>query len=402
MKRSKKLIMALLALTLLSQIPFAYRRYELGRLKSAIRLLDSQRKITETNNRFVEYKGVVHVHSFLGGHSTGSFAEIISAAQANELQFVIITEHPEKDFNTAAMTLKGIHGGVLFLNGNELRSADGDRLLTIPGETSPENADQLSTPAILKNARSHGSIALIAYPEEFKGWDANGYAGVEVYNVYTNARQINPVLAFFDTLWSHASYPDLLFATFYKRPNESLKKWDQALMRTRLTATAGNDAHSNIGISLNDSSGNTLLGIKLDPYETSFHLVRLHVLVPKEKAFDTASLLEAITAGHCFIGFDVFGDTSGFTFEADNSLERKSQGDEINLQKETRLKVRTPVSSRILLIKDGNPLLDESGLSSKDFTVTERGVYRVEIYLPQLGQPVAEQPWIVSNPIYVR
>src|SRR6266576_3166957 len=188
MKRSKKLIMALLALTLLSQIPFAYRRYELGRLKSAIRLLDSQRKIAETNNRFVEYKGVVHVHSFLGGHSTGSFAEIISAAQANELQFVIITEHPEKDFNTAAMTLKGIHGGVLFLNGNELRSADGDRLLTIPGETSPENADQLSTPAILKNARSHGSIALIAYPEEFNGWDANGYAGVEVYNVYTNAR----------------------------------------------------------------------------------------------------------------------------------------------------------------------------------------------------------------------
>ena len=46
----------------------------------------------------------------------------------------------------------------------------------------------------------------------------------------------------------------------------------------RLTGVAGNDAHANIGVSLKDSSGKTLLGIQLDPYETSFRLVRLHAV----------------------------------------------------------------------------------------------------------------------------
>ena len=402
MKRWKKLLLGLLLVVLLSQIPFAYRRYKLGRLHAVIQLLNSQRRITETNKNLSEYKGVVHVHSFLGGHSTGSFAEIISGAKANQLQFVIMTEHPAENFNTAEMTLKGIHGSVLFVNGNEVRTADGDRLLIVPGDGLPANPDRLSTTDIVANAKTRGSLMIVAYPEEFKSWNVGGYQGVEVYNVYTNARQINPVMAFFDTLWCRSSYPDLLFATFYKRPEGNLKLWDQAATSARLVATCGNDAHANIGISLNDYSGKTLIGLKLDSYETSFHLVRLHVLIDKGKVFDASSLLEAIAAGHCFIGFDLFGDTSGFSFEAQNPGETRIQGDEILLKKETRLKVFTPVSSRIVLIKDGNRLLDETGLSSKEFIVMEPGVYRVEVYLPQLGEPIAQQPWIISNPIFVK
>jgi hypothetical protein len=54
------------------------------------------------------------------------------------------------------------------------------------------------------------------------------------------------------------------------------------------------------------------------------------------------------------------------------------------------------------VFKDGAVFLDESGLDNKEIAVTERGVYRVEIYLPQLGPLVAQKPWIISNPIYVR
>jgi hypothetical protein len=46
--------------------------------------------------------------------------------------------------------------------------------------------------------------------------------------------------------------------------------------------------------------------------------------------------------------------------------------------------------------------VDETGIDNKEIGVTERGVYRVEVYLPQLGGLVAEKPWIISNPIYVR
>src|SRR5882672_10665104 len=103
----KKRLLILLIVVLLSQIPFAYRRYKLGRLHAAIQQLNSQRIATQADDGLTELKGVVHVHSFLGGHSSGNFEEIIAAAQSNQLNFVVITEHPAKNFNTAEMTLKG-------------------------------------------------------------------------------------------------------------------------------------------------------------------------------------------------------------------------------------------------------------------------------------------------------
>ena len=133
MKTRRLILLVVLLLLLLSQTPFAYRRYKLRRLTAGIQQLNSERRVPESNG-FTDYKGVIHVHSFLGGHSSGSFSEIITAAQANELQFVIMTEHTEQDFDTAAMTLQGVHGGVLFINGNEMSAPNGDRFLTLPGD----------------------------------------------------------------------------------------------------------------------------------------------------------------------------------------------------------------------------------------------------------------------------
>lgn len=404
MKRWKKLLLILLILGLLSQIPFAYRRYKLGRLCAAIQQVNSQRTAPPDDADFVEYKGVVHVHSFLGGHSRGNFEEIINGARSNQLSFVVMTEHTSNNFNTAAMTLKGVYGGVLFVNGNEVRLPNSDRMLLIPGLESSGGNSNLSLEEVVKRGRAKGGLTFVAYPQDFRGWETGFYNGVEVYNLYTNARQINPIVMFFDGLWSYRSYPQLLFANFYRRPTENLKKWDGAMAASgnRLVAIAGNDAHSNVGISLVSESGETLLGLKLDPYERSFHLVRVHVLVPKNKALDSGSLLEAIGEGHCFIGFDLFGETTGFSFSASNGTENKVQGDEILLEREVRLTVSAPVPSRIVLLKDGTAIQDDTGVRKKDYGVTERGIYRVEVYLSQLPGPVGNQPWIISNPIYVR
>ena len=145
MRSKRSILTVILLVLLLSQIPFAYRRYKLRRLNAAIQQLNTERA-PAAHSGFVDYKGVVHVHSSLGGHSAGTFAEIISAAQANQLQFVIMTEHTEKDFDTASLTLKGMHGGVLFINGNEVSAENGDRLLALPE-----------------------GVSIVAYPEESAG-----------------------------------------------------------------------------------------------------------------------------------------------------------------------------------------------------------------------------------------
>jgi hypothetical protein len=409
MSRRTKLLLLLLALLLVSQIPFAWRRYKLGRLHAAIQQLNSQRVSTENHDGLVEYKGVMHVHSFLGGHSNGNFEEIIAAAHSNQLDFVVMTEHPSKNFNTAEMTLKGEHAAVVFINGNEVSTANGDRLLLIPGDAYAAADDRWSTAEV---SGRHAGLAVVAYPQEFKSWDANGYQGIEVYNVYTNARQMNPLVMFFDGLWSYRSYPDLLFATFYQRPNENLKRWDEVINQKgrRLVATAGNDAHANVGISLNDSTGKTLLGFKLDPYERSFRLVRLHVLTARwpdsgllgAQSIDERTVLDALSAGHCFIGFDLFGDPTGFRFAAHAASENKIMGDEIKLVDQVSLNVSVPLPARIVLLRNGVPIQEASGVNRLEFVAREKGAYRVEVYLPQLPKPVGDQPWIISNPIYVR
>ena len=411
MKLWKKLLLVLLVLVLLSQIPFAYRRYKLGRLRAAIQKLNSERQATETSG-FVEYKGVMHVHSFLAGHSKGGFEEIIAAAGSNQLDFVVMTEHTSNNFNTAAMTLKGAHGGVIFINGNEVSAANGDRLLIIPGdEQSPTGGNPLSVEELIAGTKAAGRLAFVAYPDQFKTWDARGIDGVEIYNVYTNAKQINPLVMLFDGLWSYGSYPDLLFANFYQRPVGGLEKWDRSINQTgnRIVASAGNDAHANVGLSLNDSTGRTVAGIRLDPYERSFRLVRLHVLVPSIEnglvpapAPAATDVLSNLAAGHVFIGFDLFGDTTGFRFTASNNDEHRIMGDEIKLQNEVTLKVSVPVASRIVLLKDGAQIQWLDGTNQMTFVAKEKGSYRVEVYPSQLPRPVADQPWILSNPIYVR
>ena len=404
MKRWKKIGIVVLGVIVLSQLPFAWRRYRLRRLNIAIQQLAAQRSVSQSPGNFRDFKGVIHVHSFLGGHSTGTFNAIIEGAASNGLDFAIMTEHPARDFDTSALTLNGIHRGMLFLSGNEVSTANGDRLLLIPGDVTADVAGSKSTSAVIADQQDRSGLAIITYPAEFQSWQTSNYDGVEIYNLFTNARRANPVVTFLDGLWAYGSYPDLMFANFYERPSQALQSWDSAIMasRRRLVATAGNDAHANIGLSVNDSSGNQLLGMKLDPYERTFRVVRTHVLLEKAQLLNRQNLLAAIASGHCYISFDLFADPNGFGFTAQNEFGIKTMGDEISLGNGVTLKVALPLSARVMLFRDGAKLEEALGVSSKEFLVTQAGAYRVEVYLPQLPHPVSHQPWIISNPIYVK
>lgn len=397
----RKILIAILGLIVLSQLPFAYRRYRLRRLKNTIQQLASQRLPSPTESDYVDYQGVIHVHTFLGGHSTGNFAELISGAKTNQLDFVIMTEHPQTEFDTSAMTLSGIHAGILFVNGNEVSTASGDRLLLIPGQPNAAAMGSQTTQQVVDQQKNSGGLAIAAYPSESQNWQSANVDGVEIYNLFTNARQINRFVTFFDGLWSYRGYADLMFANFFVRPDENIQRWNVAVSNNnrKLVAVAGNDAHANVGVSLNDATGKQLIGLKLDPYERSFRTVRTHVLIRKDTALSRESLLDAISLGHCYVSFDLFSDARGFDFRINNS--DKIMGDEIPLNSQPRFQVQSPLPARIVMLKNGD-VIDQRSATNAEFSPDGPGVYRVELYLDTLPTPVTGQPWVISNPIYVR
>ncbi len=404
MKRRKKIALALLALLLLSQAPFAYRAYRLRRLGAAVDALNAARAAPSGAERFDDYAGVFHVHSSLGGHSTGRPEEIVRAAKECGLAFVVMTEHPSPYFNTADATLSGTHEGVLFINGSELVASDGGRLFTLPGLAADERNPPLRE--LVARAKSEGRLAVVGYPEEVKDWGAGGFGGLEVYNLYTNARRIGYATMLFDGLWSYWGRPELLFARFYERPEAALKRWDElnADGRGRVYAYAGNDAHANVGLALQDQTGRKIFDLKLDPYERSFRVVRNHVLLEKGAALDETSLLEALRAGHCFFAFDLFGDSTGFRFNAENGADARVMGDEIRLPEagSVKLSARSPVKCRTVFFRDGQAVFEVKDSERAELTVERAGVYRVEVYLDQLGPLLEGRPWVISNPIFVR
>lgn len=412
MKLRKKIALALLVLLVLSQTPFAYRSFQLRRLGTAIDELNARRAPAPTSERPLEYVGVFHVHSSLGGHSPGTLEEIVRAAKSERLDFVLMTEHPQPHLDTAAATLRGLHDGVLFVGGSELVASDGGRLFIAPGAAAPAQNPPLRE--LVSRARSEGRLAVVGYPEEARDRGLTGFDGVEVYNLYTNTKRINYATMLFDGLWSIWGRPELLFARFYERPAENLRRWDEYNVSGagRAYAYAGNDAHANVGFAYRDRNGKKILDFKLDPYERSFSLVRTHVFIERgqheTEPFDEARLLSALRRGNFFIAFDVFGDSNGFNFEAtaERGPEtlRAEMGGEIALPPggEVTLKVSLPVQARTVLYRDGQVVQRAPNATGAHLSVQRKGVYRVEIYLDQLGGLLEGRPWIISNPIFVR
>ncbi len=399
-----KSALGLALLLLLTQTPFIYHRYQLGRLAAAIQQLNAQRAVAP-GDAYADYKGALHVHSALGGHSTGTLPEIIKAAQTNALAFVVMTEHPAADIDTAAQTLSGLHGGVLFIAGSETNESADDRLLTFGANAhTTAAAPGATTQDLIDRAKGAGQLVFIAHPETFRSWPTvRGFDGMEVYNLHANAKRIQRLSLFFDGLWSYRSYPQLLWTRFYETPPENLQRWDELTARAgrRVVAIAGNDAHANVGLSLQQLTGKPILQLKLDPYERSFQVVRTHALIPQEQPLSEQSLLSALTFGHCYIGFDVLCDSTGFRFTGESGGAKVLMGGMIVLAADgVRLHVTTPVESRIVLIKDGQ-VLNEAVTRQQTWTVAQPGVYRVECYLPQLPAPLNSKPWIISNPIRV-
>ncbi len=400
MKLWKKIILILLAIFLLAQIPFIYNRYQFGRLYDEINRLQTQR-IENANQNFKDYKGIIHVHTAIGGHSTGSFDELIDGANKNNLDFVVMTEHTTDLYDTSALTLKGKIGNTLFVAGQEVETST-DRFLLLDGSADAGKMNRVAANDFLNAIHNQNKLAFITYPEKHKDWNSN-FDGVEVFSLHTNAKKMPVFFVLFDALWSYYSYPELVLAKYFYRPDANLQKFDEVTRTRKSTLIAGTDAHSNIGFHLlGDDAGNKIINLKIDRYETIFRAMRNHVLIEKDQPLTQENLLQALKIGRAFIGLDILSDTNGFSLAAENGAESKTMGDEIALTENLNLKAFAPNTARFIVFKNGEKVYEENNVAQISMPIIEKGIYRTEVYLDSLGAPFDKMPWIISNPIYVR
>jgi hypothetical protein len=139
------------------------------------------------------------------------------------------------------------------------------------------------------------------------------------------------------------------------------------------------------------------------PYENHFKAINTHLLLAKPLSGDTLTdkrlILEALRAGHGFIGYDLPTSTQGFRFTAHLADRNIIMGDTINAKDSATLQIKLPQSTECRLLRNGEVIHTTNKRSTIVQKIDGPGVYRVEAYITYKGK---RRGWIFSNPIYVR
>ncbi len=388
--------------------------------------------------RFYDYAGAMHIHSTYSD-GAGTVEEIAAAANRAGLDFLVLCDHSSLQARTDGKD--GWRGRTLVSIGTEITTDAGHLLaLDVPESFLPAPHDAEPAQAAIQ---SSGGLGFVALPCDLKDhWHdfrrMSDGIGLEVFNLSAIARtKINlPTLA---EVWRryNSRHPQRAFHLVAARPAPELKLWDA------LTAPPqpGLPARRVVGIGSLDAHAVMKFGGRSYPfptYEETFRTLRTHLLmseplscgeapVQKRKALEKDSVLEkdnalvhsALALGHCYMAYDNYADSTGFTFEAvppadgikDGSRPSALMGDAPTFPSDAPgspafvLTAQTPrTRSLVRLYKDGRLVAAARG-GRLDYPVYAPGVYRIEAYLYRQrigGVCFGAKPWIFSNPIYIQ
>jgi hypothetical protein len=346
-----------------------------------------------------ELTGIIHCHSTYSD-GTGTVPEIAAAARANDLDYLLLTDHDT--LAAAQHGEEGWHGSVLLLVGCEVSPYRRNHYLAF-GLSEPIDHQGMTPAQIVASVNQAGGFGFPAHPfsrgsERFKRggqgmpWDdleADGYTGIELWSFVTDtAERVNSIgdlLRFVMTPQRFLDHP----------PRRNLDAWDRLGRHRRCVGLGGADAHQ-IGIRI---AGR--VPVRLMAYKRSFRHLRTHLLVDQplqhELEADRAAVFGALREGRAFLAVDSVAPAEGFRFWAEGDGGTLSMGDEAGAGDWT-LCVRLPAPARGRLMCDGAEVATANG-TSLEHRAEGPGVYRVEAYRESRGR---ERTWVLSNPIYLR
>jgi acetyl esterase/lipase len=338
----------------------------LAALHQARERFAQERKPPPWQGVYFDYRAVLHVHAEDSAHTRGTRLQALAGAKAAGVQVVMFTDHrgPKPD------TWRGLRDGVLFIPGSE-----DDHLLRFP---SPGD-----------------DLRFLSHLEETPEPATDGFAGMEIYNRHTDAKDEKEFDEYFKRAlqdpaeWAQLvdkqkKYPDEVFAAQADYWPSIFAIWDRELAKRPFAGIAANDAHQN----------QIYQNITFDPYEVSFRDVSTHILA---RELTEPAIREALRAGRTYVAHDWLCDPAGFTFVAANNLGVYAIGDQVPMTTNTRIVARVPVIAKLKLMHNG-VVVAEANAAELNFTPKETGAYRLEAWLPADGE---ERPWIYSGAIYL-
>ncbi|MFC1534346.1 CehA/McbA family metallohydrolase [Thermodesulfobacteriota bacterium] len=346
-----------------------------------------------------EYVGNIHIHSI---HSDGTkgYAEIAERAAKAGLDFICINDH---DYMKSCFSLEeeGFYGDILLLVGLEMGKRYNHYLAFDLKEMA--RSDNLKPQEVIDKVNRQGGFGFLAHPFE-KGmpfhekaiaytWNdlsVTGFTGICIWNFSSRWKErIKTVF--------HGIFLLIFKNQTLKGPSrKTLSFWDELCHKRRVGAIGGSDAHGSLfrwG----------LINITPLSYDFVLSTINIHVLLnrklSKDYKKDKQDIYDAMREGRLFIANDAIYPARGFKF-----YFISDDGSDLVMGEEDyfhpgSLVVELPRNGEVRLYKDGAQV-DSRHCMEVLFPVTERGVYRVEVYrrLPLFGF----RPWIFSNPIYLR
>jgi hypothetical protein len=346
-----------------------------------------------------EYVGNVHIHSTLSD-GTCTHDEIAQKASVAGLDFICFNDH---DHMTQSLPLEeeGFLEKMPILVGLEIGKKDHHYLaFNIKESISSEG---LSPQEVINEVRKQGGLGFLAHPfergmpfyEKYKTYRWNdlsvtGFTGVCIWNFASRWKEgVKSML--------HALYLIKFRSQTLKGPSrQTMSYYDELCRFRRVVAIGGSDAHGAV-IKWWRFHINPL------PYEFMLKTVNIHVFLKRKifKDFLNAKedIYEAMREGRLFIANDDIYPAKGFRFNyiADD-------GSDLHMGEESvfypgNLVVESPLKGDIRLYKDG-VMISHKRASEAIFSVTQKGVYRVEVY--RYVAFFGWRPWIFTNPIYLR
>jgi hypothetical protein len=345
-------------------------------------------------NDTIAVAGALHMHTTFSDGS-GSVGDLVDAARAAGLKWIIITDHD----TLAGLPQAGWHDDVLVIVGHEI-TPERNHFLALNIGTVIDNT--LAPQEFIDTVYAYGGFGIIAHPDErvinpfkriyrWEDWQIDGPSerdgkpvGIELWNLMSDwGESVNGWNALLQVYLPRLGIRGPTTAT--------LAWWDRLNMAGRRTfGVGGVDAHA--------FQRRLPWGmLEIFPYRWMFNTLTNYLLLNEPLSRDahtaTHQVYAALAGGRSYFVNRLDGDGAAVQFGVERGTERYIAGDSVSLAGGPLLfRADAGCNAYLRLIGNGKPVA--SGVRALRQSIATAGVYRLEGYW-------GGKAWLYTNPVYV-